>query len=109
MPCKVWPLRDQTGQIRQGAAGAAYGKIGSPGKRCRGCFIAERGLWCQISGIFDSGREDFQCQTAEAVRHFHPNRQANLTHCAGGKASAMRDEADLQQLATLGAIVRVAG
>ena len=45
MPCKVWSLRVQTGQIRQGAAGAAYGKIGSPGKRCRGCFIADRGLW----------------------------------------------------------------
>ena len=45
MPCKVWPLRVQTGQIRQGAAGAAYGMIGSPGKRCRGCFVADRGLW----------------------------------------------------------------
>ena len=50
---------------------------------------------CQIQEILDSQCEDFLGLTAEAVSQFHPNRQAKLTQCAGGKASAMRDFADL--------------
>ena len=57
-------------------------------------------VWmCQISEILDSRVVDLLCLTARAVRHIHPKRQPNLTHCAGYRASAMRDRAAASQTA----------
>jgi hypothetical protein len=52
---------------------------------------------CQIPEIFDSRSEVLLCLTAGTAGHFHPNRQAKLTHCAGGMA-AMRTEPPVSQV-----------
>lgn len=45
---------------------------------------------CQILVILDARVVDLLCLTAKTVRHFHPKRQPDLTHCAPYRASAMR-------------------